>query len=175
MKIFFTGNQQFGRPGAIKQFKRPFENVEEMNSTLIENWNKTVASDDIVYVLGNFAWDPTSAEETLRQLNGNIVIVPGEIDDSVIELSQKKLMPAKTAVIENIFTAEGDKLTVSYWPLMEWPNKAKGDYLFFGFPSPKYKTDHKKKMVNVSCDFWSYKPQSLDSIMSLFKDIEETK
>lgn len=175
MKIFFTGNQQFGRPGAIKQFKRPFANVDEMNSILIENWNKIVSSEDVVYVLGNFAWDPTTAEEMLNKLNGNIVIVPGEIDEAVIELSGRKLMPPKTAVIENIFTSNADELTVSYWPLMEWPNKAQGHYLFFGFPSPKYKTDHKKKMVNVTCDFWAYKPQSLDSIMSLFKDIEETK
>ena len=175
MKIFFTGNQQFGRPSAIKQFKRPFSNVEEMNQVLIENWNKTVAVDDVVYVLGNFAWDPSTAEETLTKLNGNIVIVPGEIDEPILELSDKQIMPNKTAVIEQIFTSTSDKLTVSYWPLMEWPNKSQGHYLFFGYPGNKYKTDHKKKMVNVACDFWAYKPQSLDSIMSLFKDIEETK
>jgi calcineurin-like phosphoesterase family protein len=54
----------------------------------------------------------------------------------------------------------------------EWPGKSKGYYHFFGFPNKKYKTDHKKKMVNVACDFWGYKPKSLDSIMDLFNDIE---
>jgi calcineurin-like phosphoesterase family protein len=85
MKLFLTGNLQFGRPSAIKQFKRPFSSVEEMNETLINNWNSVVSAEDIVYVLGNFAWDPTTAEETLNKLNGIIVIVPGEIDEPVIE------------------------------------------------------------------------------------------
>ena len=175
MKLFLTGNLQFGRPSAIKQFKRPFSSVEEMNETLINNWNSAVSAEDIVYVLGNFAWDPTTAEETLNKLNGIIVIVPGEIDEPVIELQEKGILGEGVKVIEPIFTAEADKLTVSYWPLSEWPNKSLGHYSFFGYPSPKYKTDHKKKLVNVACDFWAYKPQSLDSIMSLFKDIEETK
>jgi hypothetical protein len=30
MKIFATGNQQFGRKGAIKKFKRPFSSVQEI-------------------------------------------------------------------------------------------------------------------------------------------------
>lgn len=172
MKIFLTGNLQFGRPSVIKQFKRPFENLDHMHTVLIENWNKAVTDEDIVYVLGNFAWDPTTAEEMLTELNGTIVILPGEIDEPLIELDDRDLMPENTALVESVFSSFEDKLTVSYWPLMEWPNKAKGHYLFFGFPSAKYKTDHKKKMVNVACDFWGYKPQSLDAILDLFKDIE---
>ena len=39
-----------------------------MNETLIENWNSVVIPEDVVYVLGNFAWDPTTAEETLTKL-----------------------------------------------------------------------------------------------------------
>jgi calcineurin-like phosphoesterase family protein len=173
MKLFLTGNLQFGRPSAIKQFKRPFTSVEEMNETLIENWNSVVNTEDVVYVLGNFAWDPTTAEETLQKLNGLIVIVPGETDGPIEEIEARKIMPSNAKLIEGIFTAEADKITVSYWPLQEWPNKSKGHYSFFGYPSPKYKTDHKKKMVNVACDFWGYKPQALSSIMSLFDDIQD--
>lgn len=175
MKIFFTGNLQFGRPSAIKYFKRPFHDVEHMDQTLRANWNQVVGEDDIVYVLGNFAWDPTTAEEMLTSLNGTIIIVPGEIDAPLLELEDKEMMPEGCAVIEHIFTADEDNLTISYWPLMEWPKKSTGAYSFFGFPNAKYKTDHKKRMVNVACDFWGYKPQSLENIMALFKDIEELK
>lgn len=175
MKIFLTGNLQFGRPSAIKQFKRPFESVEDMNQTLVDNWNSVVTPQDIVYVLGNFAWDPTTAEEMVQTLNGIIVVVPGEIDDAIMELQDKNILMSKAKIIEPIFSSVSDKLTVSYWPLHEWPDKSKGHYSFFGFPNTKYKTDHKKKMVNVACDYWAYKPQSLDSIMALFRDIDENK
>lgn len=175
MKIFFTGNLQFGRPSAIKEFKRPFANVDEMNEALVQNWNSVVTDEDVVYVIGNFAWDPTTAEEMLALLNGQILIVPGEMEHPIEELDDNDNMPDGTSLTEQIFTCEEDKVTVSYWPLMEWPHKSEGHYLFFGYPNPKYKTDHKKKLVNVACDFWAYKPQSFDSIISLFKDIENSK
>lgn len=175
MKLFLTGNLQFGRPSAIKQFKRPFSSVGEMDETLVQNWNSVVGEKDVVYVLGNFAWDPTTAEEMLNKLNGLIVILPGEIDEPLIELSEKGIMPSNSKLIEPIFSSYSDKLTVAYWPLMEWPNKKDGHYLFFGYPNQKYKTDHKKKMVNVACDFWGFKPQSLEAIMELFNDIDSTE
>lgn len=170
--IYFTSNQQFGRPSAIRDFTRPFENVEEMNQSLIASWNSTVKLDDIVYVLGNFAWDPTTAEDIIKKLNGTIIFVQGEHDSAIVDLAKRKVMPHHAALIEPLFTSNVDKISLSYWPLYEWPGKSKGYYHFFGYPNKKYKTDHKKRMVNVSCDFWSYKPKSLDSIMDLFNDIE---
>jgi calcineurin-like phosphoesterase family protein len=170
--IYFTSNQQFGRPSAIRDFARPFENVEEMNQSLIASWNSTVKLDDIVYVLGNFAWDPTTAEDVIKKLNGTIIFVQGEHDNAIVDLTKRKVMPHHAALIEPLFSSSTDKISLSYWPLHEWPGKSKGYYHFFGYPNKKYKTDHKKRMVNVSCDFWSYKPKSLDSIMDLFNDIE---
>ena len=52
-KIYFTANQQFGRPSAIRDFQRPFENVEDMNLSLEESWNSTVEKDDIVFAVKN--------------------------------------------------------------------------------------------------------------------------
>ena len=170
--IYFTSNQQFGRPSAIRDFARPFETVEEMNQSLINLWNSTVKLDDIVYVLGNFAWDPTTAEDVIKKLNGTIIFVQGEHDNAIVDLTKRKVMPHHAALIEPLFSSSTDKISLSYWPLHEWPGKSKGYYHFFGYPNKKYKTDHKKRMVNVSCDFWSYKPKSLDSIMDLFNDIE---
>ncbi len=37
--------------------KRLFKNVEDMNETLIENWNRVVGQDDIVFHWGIFAWE----------------------------------------------------------------------------------------------------------------------
>ena len=80
MQIFVTSNQQFGRPGAIKKYDRPFSSLDEMNETLIENWNLTVSPEDVVYVLGNFGWDPTTVENCINTLNGHIYFIEGEFD-----------------------------------------------------------------------------------------------
>lgn len=170
--VFFTANQQFGRPSAIKEFNRPFENIDVMNQALVNAWNSTVDKEDIIYVLGNFAWDPTTAEDILKKLNGTIILVPGEHDAAILDLNKRRVLPKHCAIVEPLFSSPAEKLAISYWPLAEWPFKNKGYYHFFGYPSKKYKTDHKKRLVNVACDFWGYKPKSLDSILGLFQDIE---
>jgi calcineurin-like phosphoesterase family protein len=83
MKIFITGNMQLGRPSAIGKWKRPFDNVDQMTETLVENWNNVVGDDDIVYHLGNFAWDPKTAYDSLLKLKGKqIFMLLGENDEA---------------------------------------------------------------------------------------------
>ena len=35
--------------------RQPFNNVEEMNETIINNWNSIVSDEDTIYHLGDFA------------------------------------------------------------------------------------------------------------------------
>ena len=67
-----TSDTWFGRPQILQIANRPFNDVDEMNATLIKNWNKKVKKNDVVFHLGNFAWDPTTARKVLKKLNGRI-------------------------------------------------------------------------------------------------------
>ena len=78
MAIFLIANCQFGRANIIKKNKRPFESVHAMNDEMIQRWNAVVTDEDHVIHLGNFAWDPTTAEEVLGKLNGKTIsLLPG--------------------------------------------------------------------------------------------------
>lgn len=172
MKTFVTSNQQFGRPGAIKSYKRPFETVGDMNQALFTAWNSEVSPEDIVYVLGNFAWDPETAEYFLRNLNGTIINIDGEFDQAIDELSETAIgldIDYFDGILE-VFPEENAVL--SYWPLLEWPLKSKGSYSIIGYPNKKYKSNHKTKTINCCCDFWEYKPVELSRIIQLFNDVE---
>ena len=84
-KTFFTSDTHFGHANIIKYCARPFENTEEMDKVLIENWNKKVPKDGLVYHLGDFAWGTINYWERIReQLNGEIILIYGNHDDRLL-------------------------------------------------------------------------------------------
>jgi|TARA_R110000765_G_scaffold50165_2_gene101913 calcineurin-like phosphoesterase family protein len=172
MKIFATGNQQFGRKGAINKFNRPFSDVREMNDTMVDIWNSVVSDDDLVFVLGNFAWDPVTSDEVVGQLNGTIQLICGEFDEATESISD--LHEYKLNMYEgDIHTDDKHELILSYWPLKEWRHKKKGYQSVISFNGAKYKSNHKENLINVNCDYWSFKPVELKKIKDLFTAIEE--
>ena len=170
MKLFVTSNQQFGRPGAINSYSRPFKDVDEMNKYMIQQWNSVVGKDDSVFVLGNFAWQPEVAEESVSQLNGFIYVMNGEWDQSTQELVKNKVNPKLHYLSEGIRNLPGSKMVLSYWPLVDWLKKKSGAVSFIGHPNKAYKTDHKKRIVNVACDRWDFKPIDASEMVKLYND-----
>jgi calcineurin-like phosphoesterase family protein len=73
--LFFTADTHFGHANIIKYCQRPFSSVEEMNETLIANWNRVVAAEDTVYHLGDVALG--DAKPVLDRLKGKIVLIVG--------------------------------------------------------------------------------------------------
>ena len=47
---YFTADLHFGHANIIKFCNRPFKSVEDMDKTLIRNWNETVQPDDEIYI-----------------------------------------------------------------------------------------------------------------------------
>jgi calcineurin-like phosphoesterase family protein len=56
---------------------RPFKDVEDMNETMIANWNDVVADQDRVYLLGDVAFHPRVFHAVIPRLKGRICLVPG--------------------------------------------------------------------------------------------------
>lgn len=171
MATFLIANCQFGRSGIIRKNKRPFGNVQDMNEEMVQRWNAVVTENDTVIHLGNFAWDPTTAEEMFDTLNfKQLLLVPAEQDQAVLEMAQHQMLPDSVRVVNRIFDQANMNATFSYWPMYEWPMKDKGHYLFYGYYGKKYKPDHRKKLINMACEFWNYTPQNISSLMRLFED-----
>jgi calcineurin-like phosphoesterase family protein len=85
-KLFFTSDTHFGHTNAIKYDSRPFENVDEMNATLISNWNKVVPTDGVVFHLGDLGLMPVPRlSDILNQLNGKIFLIKGNHDNSAVK------------------------------------------------------------------------------------------
>lgn len=84
--IFFTADLHFGHANIIKLCKRPFRDVQHMNTALINRWNERVKPEDTVYHLGDFCFtgrgsgSPAYPRAYERLLNGTIVHILGNHD-----------------------------------------------------------------------------------------------
>ena len=77
--IFLTADTHFNHANIIKYCNRPFSSVEEMNETIIKNWNKHVSHSDMVIFLGDLCFKD-SVDTWLLKLNGNKVMIKGNHD-----------------------------------------------------------------------------------------------
>lgn len=171
MKMFITSNQQFGRQHALDLPTRDFYSVDAMDAYMIEQWNSVVKEEDTVYVLGNFAWDPETAEETIKQLNGKIIVLAGVWDQATREIAERFGKELNVTVSnEGIKFLKYLQVCVSYWPLQDWPGKEEGSISVVGIHKDEYKTNHKEKRINVAVDYWDFKPVNVTDLISLFKD-----
>ena len=81
-KIYFTSDLHINHTNIIQYSHRPFSSVEEMNETLIRNWNDTVPDDGIVFDLGDFAIGGSRVwNDALSQLRGKHYLIKGNHDE----------------------------------------------------------------------------------------------
>ena len=171
MATYLIGNCQFGRATIIKQNKRPFDNVQEMNEEMIQRWNSVVTDEDDVIHLGNFAWDPKTAQDALLRLNGTIFFTRGEHDAALEVLESKGMLRSRVKMIDCLTHLPELNLSMTYWPLKVWPNKrGKKSYNIIGYPEKKFKSDPKDRIINVSTDLWKNQPQDLQKLLEIFSD-----
>lgn len=108
----------FGHDNILKFCDRPFKDVEEMNYKLIENWNKKVPADGLVFHLGDFAWGGYEFWKNIRsQLNGDIILIKGNHDiKNMSSTAEQELF--KFSAQQMLIEIEGRKLYLNHYPFL---------------------------------------------------------
>lgn len=138
-KVWFTSDLHFWHKNICKYCDRPYNTIEEMNQSIIDNWNSVVKDDDIVYLLGDMGF---CGIEKLRflisQLKGHIRLVQGNHDsDKVVNRLIEEGLIEGVATLCYI-TITGDEecpdqdLTLCHFPMIDWANKEKGAWMIHG-------------------------------------------
>lgn len=134
-KIFFTSDTHFGHANIIKFCKRPFLNVDDMNEALVENWNKVVTEDGIVFHLGDFAFGGSNVwNEIIPRLNGQIYLILGNHDRKNIR--QGFMKHFVTVVPQLQITIEGRSIYLNHYPFLcyggSWRSEKDAVWQLFG-------------------------------------------
>ena len=131
VKVFFTSDTHFNHANIIGFCSRPFKNVDEMNETLITNWNRVVGADDIVFHLGDFCLGG-SAEWTnvLNRLNGKIYLIVGNHD--MKNLRQSYYDRFEEIVMQKHIEIGKQKIYLNHCPFLCYGGAYKDTWQLFG-------------------------------------------
>lgn len=80
-KFYLISDTHFFHENIIQYCNRPFENVKQMNSYIINQWNNTITSQDVIMHLGDFCFgDSETIINTCNELNGYKILLKGNHD-----------------------------------------------------------------------------------------------
>ena len=129
---YFTSDLHIGHENIIRFSNRPFSTLDEMNRTLVDNWNSRVTERDDVFVLGDmFYRKKEGVEEILKKLKGRKHLIIGNHDYSWMKSIEPRKYFVETETLL-VLKEEGRVMTLCHYPIMSWPHMYHGSYCIFG-------------------------------------------
>lgn len=172
---YFISDPHFGHGGSLKWPNgkgRKFNSVEEMNSVIINNWNKTVTNEDEIYCLGDFSYKSSKKMiiDVMKSLNGKIIFITGNHDYDTLEANK---IIHRFDSIHNILEFESNEafFVLCHYPIYSWRLKNRGSIHLHGHVHGE-PTGISGNIMDVSCEVINYTPISIDEVISKFKQNE---
>lgn len=169
--IYFTGDLHLGHANIIQHCNRPFSSTQQMNETIISNWNNRVNADDDVYVLGDVAYrSGTDVGSMLKKLKGHKHLILGNHDRTWIKYCDPHQYFESVDQLGWI-EVDGCRLFLCHYPMMAWDGAYHGSYLVHGHihntTSQSYwpliaASDH---MLNAGVDINYFHPVSFQELI----------
>ncbi|MCK9369391.1 metallophosphoesterase family protein [Candidatus Dojkabacteria bacterium] len=154
--IYLTADTHFGHIRMAD--KRGFKNTDEMDESIIYNWNKAVGKKDTVYHLGDFTFK--RSVDYLNRLNGSIHLIMGNHDKLPKHMLSKF---ASTSQIKSI-KVDYKYIVMCHYPMRSWPCSCIGALHFHGHShGASLPTENS---IDVGIDVWK-QPVSLTALLSL--------
>ena len=181
--IYFTADNHFCHSNIIELCNRSFSDVNEMNNTMIDNWNSIVTKNDEVYILGDFAYKAKihDINEILFRLKGRKYLVKGNhekyLNDPLFDQNAFEW-------VNDYFILVYEKLeyVLFHYPMLSWYKSYHGSIHLYGHVNnsaekhPDFAEKIKllgSKAINVGVDVNDFYPVSIKQIQERVKDVKD--
>ncbi len=155
MTVFFTADTHFGHAAARAFYRRPFATTAEMNAGMIERWNATVAADDEVWHLGDFAVRHPAPGPLLDGLHGRKHLITGNNDPAGVTA-----LPGWTSVAPYMeLEIDGTLLVLCHYAFRTWRGIAKGALNLHGHSHGRLRPQ--TRQYDLGVDVRDFRPVTL--------------
>lgn len=170
--IYYTADPHLGHDNIRKLCNRPFATVEEMDETIINNWNSKVTDKDDVYILGDFSFKAKDPTEYLKRLKGKKHLIVGNHDSQLLRHPDLRKYLVEVVNMKTIID-NGTRIVLCHYPLVEWDGYYKNTLHFYGHVHNSYHNEttryasNMENAYNVGMDVVGFYPMTLDEILEL--------
>ena len=171
--IYFTADLHFYHDKVIKFADRPFQNIEQMNKTLIKNWNSKIKSNDEIYILGDFTMKGHAlAQEILYQLKGRKHLIKGNHDGFINSPHFENYLFESISDYKEI-NYMNTQFILFHYPILEWDSFFRGSIHLHGHQHnhADYNLQNLQNGIrryDVGVDANNMSPVSADEIIAFF-------
>lgn len=175
--IYFTSDTHFGHKNIINLCDRPFRNemgepdIELMNATLINNWNKVITPEDEVYFMGDFAFmGKNRTQDVLDKLVGKIYFIWGNHDDrKIINSVRDRFVWIKDyhELWHNHIDGNKYHFVLFHYPIQSWDRMFHGSIHLHGHQHRVDQSDRTNKILDIGVDGHDFKPWSIVELIDL--------
>lgn len=165
-RIWITSDIHFFHESIIKYcpLSRPFSSVEEMNETIVCNWNNIVEPTDTVYILGDVSFGSVSVTaEIVNRLNGHKHLIIGNHDKKRVHNIE---FTSCFNSIQDYFELKyrGQFIVMSHYPMAFW-NRCRYSSMMLHGHMHGNKTNLPGRIKDVGMDTNFCVPYLLDDII----------
>lgn len=167
---FYIADTHFGHDNIRRLANRPFDTVEEMDKTIISNWNSRVTDNDDVYILGDFSFKSKDPIAYLRQLRGCKHLIVGNHDNKLLKDPDCKNYLTEIVDIKMV-NDNGTQIVCCHYPMVEWNGYYRNVLHFYGHIHNNFSNETNqyiskiRNAYNVGVDIIGYAPQTLEEIL----------
>lgn len=168
--IYYFGDPHWEHANVIKHDGRPFQNIDEMNKTLLLNYNNRVNNNDTVVLGGDiFFRNKTNPEYYLKQLKGSKILAIGNHDKHW--LKDTSLYKYFDEIRDIIYIKDGEhNVIVSHYPMVEWDGYFRGYYHVYNHihnntNDTYYIMKQRERALNGGCMINNYMPVTFKELI----------
>lgn len=134
---FYISDLHLNHEKVIKFDNRPFNNLEQMHETILNNWNNMVTNADTVYILGDIIWIKDDSIISLcAKLKGHKILIQGNHDHHALQdLRIRNIFDEILPYTEVRDTDDNNKqcnVILSHYPMIMWNKQHKGSIHLYG-------------------------------------------
>lgn len=165
--IYYTADLHLGHYNILKYDKRPFNSTQEMDKTIIDNWNNRVTDNDDVYIIGDVCFG-NNPENYIKQLKGKKHLIIGNHDKEVLKRCRSYFVSVD--YYKKIYD-NNKAIILCHYPMAEWDGMFRESYHIYGhihnaLNDTYYMMKNRDLAFNAGCMINNYMPVTLNELIT---------